>query len=328
MSLAGAPTPDRIRTGDPGSGPTVLPSDAGNAVSMMLSIVGDEWNLVILQRALRGIRRYAEFKAALPISNSVLTNRLSGLVELGLLRREPYQESPIRHEYRLTDRGRDMWPVMMAIWAWELQWVGSEHHEPLPQPRHRLCSNLFRPVLTCAACRRVVLPRDVSATFGPSGSWPRSVPAGTTRRRSGSGSRERPGMFPETMALIGNRWASALLGTAFRGAARFGEFTTALSIPPTVLAERLRTFCELGVLAPTADQGRADWVSYRLTDKGRAFFPVVATALHWGQEWYHCPEGVAVIETHRACGAVFRPQLACDACREPLDLHEIEVVGR
>lgn len=309
-----------------GEMPTQLLVGDLNAVGVMLGIVGDEWNLVLLKLALTGTRRYAAFKAALPISDSVLTNRLSRLVDLGLLRKVRYRTSPPRSEYRLTSRGRGLWPVLVSIWAWELQWVPEHASDSLPLMRHTRCARLFQPVLTCAACRRAVLPRAISARFGPSGSWERSVPSATTRRRSGAGNGDQAGMFPETMTLIGNRWASALLGVAFGGATRFGVFAQQLSAPPAVIADRLRAFCQVGVLEATADQGRADWVSYHLTDKGRAFFPVVATALDWGQRWYASPEGLAVIEIHRGCGATFLPQLACDGCWEPLELKSIGVV--
>src|SRR5205823_818853 len=84
---------------------------------------------------LAGVRRYGQWLELLPISNAVLTDRLARLSRYGLLRRVAYQERPPRYEYRLTRRGRDIWPVLLAIWAWELRWV-PEHAERLPGMVH------------------------------------------------------------------------------------------------------------------------------------------------------------------------------------------------
>ena len=300
-----------------GDEPTLLPEGGQNAVGLTLGIIGDEWTLLILRYAAAGVRRYNDFLEQLPISNSVLTSRLTRLAEVGLLEKVAYQERPQRFEYRLTKRGRDTWPILLAIWAWEAAWV-QEHDERLPAMRHTRCGNDFRPLLLCGSCRKPVEPRDVTGGFGPSGSWERSVPAANTRRRSFTGNGATPGLFPQTMALIGNRWSSALLGAAFLGAHRFKDFESRLGAPPTMVADRLRTFCDLGVLAPEPGVDRSDWLSYHLTAKGRAFFPVIMCTLDWGHRWFKSPEGRALVYRHTACRRIFTPRLACDQCREPL----------
>ncbi|MFI5915904.1 winged helix-turn-helix transcriptional regulator [Dactylosporangium sp. NPDC051541] len=305
-------------TADLGDTPTQLEAGAQNAVAHALGIIGDEWTLLILRYATAlGVRRYSDYLERLPISNSVLTNRLSRLAELGLMEKVAYQQRPQRFEYRLTKRGRDTWPILLAIWAWEATWV-PQHEEQLPLMRHSRCGRPFQPLLLCAACGKPVEPRDVTGGFGPSGTWERSVPAATTRRRSFTGGGASPGLFPQTMALIGNRWSSALLGAAFLGAHRFKDFEQRLGAPPTMVADRLRTFCDLGVLDPAPGTERADWLSYHLTAKGRAFFPVVMCTLDWGHRWFKAPEGRALVYRHTECRRIFTPRLACDQCREPL----------
>jgi DNA-binding HxlR family transcriptional regulator len=221
--------------------PTALEPGGPNPVGVVLGLVGDEWNLLIVQQALQGITRFADLKTRLPISNSVLTSRLNRLTEVGILRRRAYQDRPVRFEYLLTARGRALWPIMLSIWEWERRWVPVQA-AGLPRMVHRACGSAFHPVLTCAHCGETVGVRDVEGRWGPSGSWERSAPAAVTRRRSSVGTTETPGLFPETMALIGNRWSSALLGAAMRGSTRFGEFAAQLGAPPTVVADRLRTF--------------------------------------------------------------------------------------
>lgn len=298
--------------------PTTLRPGGTNAVGRILGLLGDEWTLLIIQQALLGATRYGEFIERLPISNSVLTNRLRSLTEDGLLVRSVYQTQPVRAEYLISRRGRALWPVLLSIWEWERRWVPKHVHR-LPGMRHTLCGSDFAPMLACRSCGEVVTEKEVTARWGPSGSWPRSVPEAVTRRRaSAEGNRHQAGLFPETMSVFGNRWAAALLVCAFLGTDRFTDFQTQLGAPPTLLAGRLQTFCANGVLSHAHAR-------YQLTEKGRAFFPVIVTALRCGQQWFHAPEGPAVLITHHGCGRPFTGQLICDQCAQPLKGAQVSV---
>jgi DNA-binding HxlR family transcriptional regulator len=310
----------------PGDAPTRLERGATNSIGRMLGLVGDEWTLLILQRALRGVTRYGHFLEQLPISNAVLTARLATMAREGVLTRVVYQQRPVRAEYVLTARGRAMWPILIAIWEWERRWV-TRHAQTLPDMEHTACGNHFSPVLQCTTCRAAVTIRDVEGRFGPSGAWNRSVPGGTTRRRPASEARTDAGLFPETMTIFGNRWSAAITGASLRGVRRFGDFEEALGAPPAVVAERLRAFTDIGFLAPVAGE-RPDRFEYRLTEKGRAFYPPVALALEWAEHWYVAPEGPALVQRHRACGAALAVRLACDACGELIHGSDIRVVPR
>ncbi|TPG36058.1 winged helix-turn-helix transcriptional regulator [Mycolicibacterium hodleri] len=283
----------------------------------MLGVVGDEWTLLILQQSLLGVTRYRRFAARLPISNAVLTRRLSTMTADGLLNRTLYQESPSRYEYVLTPRGRALWPVLTSIWEWERRWV-PEHAERLPTMHHVVCGADFSPRITCRTCTQVVTEKELTAVWGPSGSWPRSMPVESTRRRPGSGTTsQRAGLFPETMSILGNRWAFALLVSAFVGTSRFNDFTEQLGAPPTSLAHRLQIFTTGDVLQ--ASDGR-----YLLTEKGRAAFPILITALQWAQRWFASPEGPAVILRHTQCGNEFDAVLTCDQCAGSLRGTDVE----
>jgi DNA-binding HxlR family transcriptional regulator len=236
-----------------------------------------------------------------------------------------YSDAPRRFEYVLTDRGRDLWKVLLTIWSWEAVWV-TEHTEPLPPMYHLECGEEFTPVMGCRACGQPAGIRDVRGTFGPSGGFERSVPRATTRRRSAGGS-PGPGLVPQTIELIGNRWSAAALAAAFLGARRFTDMLVMTGAPPTIVSDRLRTFCQMGVLemvAATAGSGRAE---YRLTDKGRAFFPHVMVMLDWGDRWFRAPEGPATLLTHTTCGGEFHPVLHCSACARELHGSQIQVGG-
>jgi DNA-binding HxlR family transcriptional regulator len=282
---------------------TELPAGQGNAISVTLGLLGDEWSLLILREALLGASRFVDWRARLPISNAVLTARLNRLTEAGLFVRG--------NGYRLTERGADVWAVLLSIWAWEDRWVSS-HVERLPGRVHRLCGKPFDPVLVCSACDTPVSATDHSLEggFGPSGSWERSVPAAATRRRSAGA---EAGFFPETNALIGNRWSAALVGAAFQGVHRFSDFQRRLNSSPTMVADRLRTLHALGVLTD----------DYRLTAKGLAFFPVVMCLVGWAQRWYRAAEGPALVHRHRPCGADFVAALDCSSCGDRLSRKDV-----
>ncbi|OCB52057.1 HxlR family transcriptional regulator [Mycobacterium vulneris] len=279
----------------------------------MLALVGDEWTLLVMQQALLGATRYGQFTARLPISNSVLTRRLASLTKDGLLQRNRYQERPPRDEYLITSRGRALWPVLVSIWEWERHWV-PEHREPLPRMRHLGCGADFTPALTCGVCGEPTVAGDVTARWGPSGGWSRSLPGVTTRRRSADDRRDSPsGLFPQTMSVLGNRWAFAILVAAFTGTSRFSEFQRVLAASPASIADRLQTFRDNGIL--TTSDGGPD---YRLTPKGSAFLPVLVTALAWAQRSFPAPEGPAVVLTHTGHGHGFSPVLRCDRCGDRL----------
>jgi DNA-binding HxlR family transcriptional regulator len=87
-------------------------------LSTTVQHVGEWWTLLILHDAFDGFTRFDEFEANLGISSSMLTSRLKTLVAEGLLERRPYQDNPPRHEYVLTDRGRSLRPVVVALAAW------------------------------------------------------------------------------------------------------------------------------------------------------------------------------------------------------------------
>ena len=281
----------------------------------MLGLLGDEWTLLVLQQALMGATRYGDFQSRLPISHSVLSSRLRSLADDELLERRVYQTNPPRSEYLTTARSRSLWPMLVSIWNWERLWV-PDHSDALPFMRHTVCNEDFVPLVTCGSCGESVSEKDVVAQWGPSGSWARSIPAAVTRRRSAT---SQAGLFPQTMTVLGNRWAFAILVAAFVGVSRFTDFQTQLNAPPGSIADRLAIFVANGVLVATDNR-------YRLTEKGRALFPVLISALQWAQRWFPAPEGVAVMLTHTGCGGRFAALLTCNECTRPLRGTEVSAI--
>lgn len=141
-------------------------SDEPCSVARSVAVIGDRWTLMILRDCFLGVRRFEEFERRLGISRSIVADRLKRLTEEGVLRRTPYQERPVRFEYRLTDKGLALHPVIMAIVHW-----GDAHYAGAAGPpllhRHRACGCDFTPVTTCSECGEPVAARDVDVRPGP-----------------------------------------------------------------------------------------------------------------------------------------------------------------
>lgn len=131
------------------------------SLARSLAVIGDRWTLMILRDAFLGVRRFDEFEQSLKIARRVLSERLSFLVDDGILARVPYQERPARYEYRLTEKGLDLYPVILSLVHW-----GDSHYAGRKGPpvihTHRKCGRDFRSMLTCSECGELVTARDVT----------------------------------------------------------------------------------------------------------------------------------------------------------------------
>ena len=136
------------------------------SVARTLAVIGDRWTLMILRDCFLGVRRFEAFQARLGISRSIVTERLNLLVAEGVLERRPYQDRPVRHEYRLTPKGLDLHPVIMAIVHWGDVHMAEPEGRPLLH-RHSRCGQLFDPLTVCSHCGEPLSPRDVTVEPGP-----------------------------------------------------------------------------------------------------------------------------------------------------------------
>jgi DNA-binding HxlR family transcriptional regulator len=136
------------------------------SVARTLGVIGDRWTLLVLRDCFLGVRRFEAFQERLGITRHVLAARLRKLVAAGVLRRVPYQQRPRRNEYRLTDKGLDLYPVMMAIVHWGDVHLAGARGRPLLH-EHKACGHRFDPVTVCSACGKTLHPRAVHVHPGP-----------------------------------------------------------------------------------------------------------------------------------------------------------------
>ena len=307
----------------PAAGGTGEVSSVGRAMRLL----GDRWTLLILRDAfLLRTRRFGGWRESLRISDPVLSRRLRDLVDAGVLDRAVYSTAPERHEYRLTEMGLDLWSFLVAIWGWERRWVegtAAVRSDLL----HEGCGARVMPLLACGACGAVVGARDTSAERSPGAAPERNAPPRFRRRSSPSEEPSDPALLiPETTALLGDRWNTVMLAAAFLRTRRFGDFQRDLGVPPTLLAQRLRTLVSLGVLHRVPSEQRSDHHEYRLSEKGLDFFPVMALLWRWANRWMATAAGSPVRISHPACGASLAPVLICDHCGEVMRRREVRFV--
>lgn len=136
------------------------------SVARTVSVIGDRWTLLVLRDCFLGVRRFEEFRERLGISRPMLADRLAKLVDTGVLQKHAYQEAPLRFEYRLTPKGLDLHPVIMAIVHWGDTHMAGPEGRPLLH-RHAACGHLFSPRLVCSECDAAVRARDVLVERGP-----------------------------------------------------------------------------------------------------------------------------------------------------------------
>lgn len=143
------------------------------SLARTVAVIGDRWTLLVLRECFLRVRRFDEFQERLGIARHLLADRLKKLVRFGVLRRVPYQDSPKRHEYILTARGLDLYPVVMAIVHWGDVHMGDERGRPLLH-RHKTCGRDFDPVMVCSECGEQLRAREVETRPGPGASAPQN----------------------------------------------------------------------------------------------------------------------------------------------------------
>jgi DNA-binding HxlR family transcriptional regulator len=139
------------------------------SIARPLSFLGERWALLVLRDLFLGRRRFDEIQASLGIASNVLSQRLATLTEEGIVERRRYSEHPERFEYRLTEKGRELQPVLLAIMRWGDRHTAGPAGPPLEQV-HTECGHAFHAVATCSECGGEIDSRNVEVRPGPGAS--------------------------------------------------------------------------------------------------------------------------------------------------------------
>ena len=123
------------------------------SMARTLDVIGDRWSLLILRDAFYGIRRFEDFRLDLGVARNILTDRLNKLVDRGVLTKVAYEDRPPRFEYRLTDKGRELLPVILVMMRWGDRW---ESDKPPTTLTHAACGHATEALVVCSQCREVL----------------------------------------------------------------------------------------------------------------------------------------------------------------------------
>lgn len=140
-------------------------SDMRCSIAQALEVIGEWWTPLIVRDLMMGVSRFEALQSRLGIARNVLTDRLNHLVDRGIVERVSYQDNPPRYDYRLTEKGADLWLAITALREWGDRWEAP--HGPPIELVHRACGHVTTVVPTCSACGEVLDRRGVRAVEGP-----------------------------------------------------------------------------------------------------------------------------------------------------------------
>ncbi|MBO9449694.1 helix-turn-helix transcriptional regulator [Tropicibacter sp. R16_0] len=139
-------------------------ADTHCPVSRAIERVGDPWVLMILREMFMGRRRFDDMQRLTGASPHILSQRLKRMCADGILEKRAYSERPVRYEYHLTEKGRDLWPVIIMLKSWSDKWLGTQGMVEL---QHKSCGNRIIPKVTCPECAEPLDARQISVDIDP-----------------------------------------------------------------------------------------------------------------------------------------------------------------
>ena len=155
------------------------------SVARALEVVGERWSLLIVRDLMLGYRRFDELQERLGVARNVLTARLARLADEGVVEKRLYQERPARYDYHLTEKGRDLWPVIVGLLSWGDRYLADG--APSVVLEHRECGGLVNDRRICERCGAELSVRDAIVRPGPGAKQGRGrlVPAGRLEAQPG-----------------------------------------------------------------------------------------------------------------------------------------------
>lgn len=292
--------------------PALLRERAASSVIRALDVLSDPWSFLILREAFFGVRRFEALRGNLRIARNILTERLGRLVAEGVLERRLYEKRPPRHEYRLTEAGRDFYPAIVALMAWGDRWRPEDDGPPLTL-LHAGDGARVVPVVVCSSCATPISPFDVVLEDGPGAGMEMDFVTPATRRRGDDEAwlRGRPCSVARALHAIGDRWSFRILRQSFFGAKRFEAFQQSLGIARNILSDRLTRLVGEGILERHRYQERPERFEYSLSPAGLDLYPSFLLLMSWGDRWRTAGAGPPLLIRHHNCGEIVTARLIC-----------------
>ncbi len=282
---------------------------ASSGLNHGLMALGDNWTSAVLLGAFTGINQFDIWIERLGIPRATLTDRLSKLIELGLMRRRSYGERPIRQGYRLTQAGLKLYNHVLMFWVWERRW--GQRGSVLPTDLvHRSCGQSFTPVMACSGCHIKTGVGDLTLTL--------KVNPVLLARAAQSGRNGRVARVDHSgMGLRVDRWSLLIVNAVILGCHYFDQLVHVLGISSSVLSRRLAGMEQTGLLLCQNDAQDHRRRRYRLTPASRDLFPYLVCLSSWATR-HHLHQRDSVLPLHKACGHDFIPEVVCSCCAQPV----------
>jgi DNA-binding HxlR family transcriptional regulator len=287
------------------------------SVARTLDIVSDAWAFLVIREAFFETRTFEAFRVALGISRATLTDRLRKLTRLGIFK-QIAAPSGHRMEYRLTQKGFDLYPSFIALMQFGDRWLSGGRLPPLALV-HTSCQCESHPVVACSACLTKVTARDATYRDGPgAGRTPAKV-ARNTRRASDTNvfDQGRPSSVSRTLQVIGDKWSFMVVREGFFGIRRYDQIQARLGIAPNILTDRLSRLVRTGIFRKELYQRNPDRYEYLLTEMGLDLYGPFIAMLAWGNRWLSRNRPPLLLH-HKTCGNDFQPMVICNKCNQPI----------
>ena len=140
-------------------------SEINCPIARTLAILGDRWTLLIIRNAFMKTSRFDDFQKQLGITRHLLAERIKRLVDNNIFEKIVYQESPKRYEYKLTDKGKALYPVIVSISTWGSIWHNEKKEFSEIRYIHKTCNQLILPELTCPCCNEKIDARLMTPMY-------------------------------------------------------------------------------------------------------------------------------------------------------------------
>ena len=288
------------------------------SIRRTVELILDRWTFLIIREAFFGVREYERFQQRLSIPRQTLSTRLKRLVDNQIFRTVEKAEGRGRF-YRFTERGKDLFPVMLSMIEFGDKWLTGDAPRPMTLYHHN-CGHECHPTTVCDVCREPFDARDVTQREGPGAGFSAQDNRPTNRRSPDSILETvRPSSVGRTLEIIGDRWSFLVIREGFLGVRRFDELIERLGISSNILSDRLSRLVDTGVLRKERTAG--GFSEYRFTEMGRDLFRPMMAMMRWGDTWLangNVPQRVR----HRNCDCDFHALVICDHCGQPIASNE------
>ena len=286
-----------------------------------IDLICDRWSLSVVLALFQNARRFTEITALTGMASRLLASRLKSLEEDGVVVRMPYSLHPPRFEYRLTNMGAELLPVILQMDRWEQVWTRPDERSSFT---HRTCGTTLRARVRCRACDRPAGARDIELKLSRAQLLKAPEKAGRHRRSivsSEDRTRVSQALGP-SLDVFGDKWGIEVLLCAFFRIRRFSELREVTGISANILSDRLERLVAAGLLDKGRDPGQRS--GYWLAPRGVDAYAIIVTIHEWADKWARGRYKSPVRLIHAACGETFLPLLTCSNCDQPVRPQDVD----